>query len=47
MIDFVPFEPILDDDDIPPFVSAEDVLNRYLKLYDSISGVAIYKEMEA
>ena len=28
MIDFVPFEPIL---------------NRYLKLYDSISGVAIYK----
>lgn len=43
MIDFVPFEPILDDDDIPPFVSVEDVLNRYLKLYDSISGVAIYK----
>ena len=43
MIDFVPFEPILDDDDIPPFVSVEDVLNRYLKLYDTISGVAIYK----
>ena len=43
MIDFVSFEPILDDDDIPPFVSVEDVLNRYLKLYDSISGVAIYK----
>lgn len=43
MIDFVPFEPILDDDDIPPFVSVEDVLNRYLKLYDAISGVAIYK----
>lgn len=43
MADFVEVEPVDDESDIPPFVSIDDILDRYLNLYDDISGVAIYK----
>ncbi len=43
MIDFVEVEPIEDDSDIPPFISIDDLLNRYLNRRKDISAVAIYK----
>lgn len=42
MIGFAENDPILDDDDIPDFVSTEDLLNRYLNNIEDISGVALY-----
>ena len=42
MIGFAENAPILDDDDIPDFVSTEDLLNRYLNNIEDISGVALY-----
>ena len=43
MMDFVEVEPIKDGDDIPQFISIEDLLNRYLSDVKEISAVAIYK----
>ena len=43
MVGFAECDPIMDDDDIPPFISTDDILNRYLNLYDNMNGVAIYK----
>ena len=42
MIGFADCDPIMDDDDIPKFISTNDLLNRYLKEIDDIVGVAIY-----
>ena len=42
MIGFADCVPIMDDDDIPKFISTNDLLNRYLKEIDDIVGVAIY-----
>lgn len=41
MMDFVEFDPY-DEDDIPEFVSIDDLLNRYLNSLDSVHKVAIY-----
>ncbi len=43
MTDFVEIEPIMSKDDIPKFISIEDILDRYLKMYNEIRGVALYK----
>lgn len=43
MMDFVEVEPIEEESDIPPFVSIEDLLNRYLSDIEGIISVAIYK----
>lgn len=43
MIGFVEYDPIVDEDDIPTFVSIEDILDRCLDSMKDISGVAIYK----
>lgn len=43
MMNFVESDPIIDEDDIPPFISIDDILDRCLNLYDDISGVAIYR----
>lgn len=42
MIGFAECDPIIDDDDIPKFISTNDLLNRYLKELKDIVGVAIY-----
>ena len=42
MIGFAKCDPIIDDNDIPKFISTTDLLNRYLKENNKISGVAIY-----
>ena len=34
--------PIIDEDDIPKFVSTKDLLNRYLESIKDIEGVALY-----
>ena len=43
MIGFAECDPIIDEDDIPPFVSIEDILGRCLDSMKDISAVAIYK----
>lgn len=43
MIGFAECDPIIDGDDIPPFISTDDILERCLNLYNDITGVAIYK----
>lgn len=43
MIGFAECDPIIDEDDIPPFVSIEDILDRCLDSMEDISAVAIYK----
>ena len=43
MMDFVEIEPIMDEDDIPEFISNDDLLDRYLSELNDISAVAIYK----
>ena len=43
MIGFAECDPIMDEDDIPPFISIDDILDRCLNLYDDINSVAIYK----
>lgn len=43
MIGFAECDPIIDEDDIPPFISIDDILERCLNLYNDINGVAIYK----
>ena len=43
MMDFVEIEPIMDEDDIPPFISIDNILDRYLLDVEDIVAVAIYK----
>lgn len=43
MIGFAESNPIMDDDDIPEFVSIEDLLNRYLDEMSDIIGVSLYQ----
>lgn len=42
MIGFAECDPIIDDDDIPKFISTSDLLNRYLKEMNDVVSVAIY-----
>lgn len=42
MKEFASYEPIDDDCEIPPFVSIDDLLNRYLDVCSNIDGVALY-----
>lgn len=42
MLGFAECDPIIDEDDIPPFISIDDILERCLDLYKDINGVAIY-----
>ena len=41
MMNFTEIEPI--EDNIPPFTSVNDILDRFLNRLDNISAVAIYK----
>jgi len=43
MIEFCNEHPIMDENDIPVFISNEDLLSRYLNSLEDISSVAIYK----
>ena len=43
MMDFVEVEPIEDESDIPPFISIDDLLNRYLLNDKDACAVALYK----
>ena len=42
MIGFVDCDPIIDNNDIPKFISTADLLNRYLKEMNEVDSVAIY-----
>ena len=42
MIGFADCDPIIDEDDIPEFISNEDLLSRYLTIKDVVAS-AIYK----
>lgn len=41
MLGFADCDPIIDEDDIPPFISVDDILNRSLNLYDDVIRVSI------
>lgn len=43
MIGFAECDPIMDEDDIPKFISIDDLLNRYLNEIADIVAVALYK----
>ena len=43
MIGFTESNPIIDDDDIPKFISIDDLLNRYLDEMCDIVGVSLYQ----
>ncbi len=43
MMDFVEVEPIEDENDIPAFISIEDLLERYLNVLPNVAEVALYK----
>ena len=43
MIGFAECNPIIDDDDIPKFISIDDMLKRYLNDVEDAIAVAIYK----
>ena len=43
MLGFADCAPIIDEDDIPFFISVDDILNRSLNLYDDVIRVSIYK----
>lgn len=43
MLGFADCDPIIDEDDISSFTSADDILNRSLNLYDDVIRVSIYK----
>ncbi len=43
MIGFAENDPIIDEDDIPPFVSIDDLLDRYLDALKDKTSVALYK----
>ena len=42
MIGFAECDPIIDDNDIPKFISTTDLLERYLKEMNDVISVAIY-----
>lgn len=42
MKEFTPYEPIDELCEIPPFISVEDLLNRYLEECQGVDGVALY-----
>lgn len=42
MIGFAKCNPIIDKDDIPKFISTNDLLNRYLKEIKDVDAVAVY-----
>ena len=42
MIGFAECDPIIDDKDMPKFISTEDLLNRYLEDMHEVDSVAIY-----
>ena len=42
MTGFADCDPIIDEDDIPKFISIDDLLNRYLDDMKNITSVAIY-----
>ena len=42
MIGFAECDPVIDDNDIPKFISTRDLLNRYLEEIDDVISVAIY-----
>lgn len=42
MYDFVECDPIMDESDVPKFISIDDLLNRYLNDLPNIVAVAIY-----
>ncbi len=42
MVGFAETNPIFDDDDIPKFISIDDLLNRYLNDLKEITSVALY-----
>ena len=43
MLGFADCNLIIDEDDIPSFISVDDILNRSLNLYDDVIRVSIYK----
>ena len=43
MIGFAENDPIIDEDDIPSFISTDDLLNRYLNEMKKFSKVSLYK----
>lgn len=43
MIGFAESNPIMNDDDIPEFISTDDLLNRYLEEMNDIIGVSLYQ----
>lgn len=43
MIGLAKCDPIMDESDIPKFISIEDLLNRYLNNLPNITAVALYK----
>lgn len=43
MIGFAECDPIMDDADIPEFISIDEMLNRYLKEVPNAEGIGIYK----
>ncbi len=43
MLSFAKCYPIMDEDDIPKFISEDDLLERYLNSMSNITGVGIYK----
>lgn len=43
MYDFIECAPIFDEDDIPKFISIDDLLNRYLEKSKDRTSVAIYR----
>ena len=43
MLGFADCDPIIDGDDIPSFISVDDILNRSLNLYVDVIRVSIYK----
>ena len=43
MIGLAECDPIIDEDDIPPFISIDDMLDRCLKLSKGSTAVALYK----
>ena len=43
MIGFAECDPIIDEDDIPKFISTDDLLDRYLKAVPNAECIGIYK----
>ena len=42
MVGFAETNPIIDDDEVPQFISIDDLLNRYLNDLKEITSVALY-----